>query len=75
MTLRDRVRGAIASNDPKRIGELMTALRFGISFKGQPRVTFNYKEQQELFQRCDPSCDADRFEELCQMVDEAEARS
>lgn len=74
MTLKDRVREAIASGDPKRIGDLMTALRFGIPFRGR-RVTFDYKEQQELFQRCDPGCDADRFEELCQMADEAEARS
>lgn len=74
MLLKTEVREAVASNDPRRIGRLMDRLRFGIPFRGQV-VTFNYKEQQELFQRCDPACDADRFEELCQMVDDAEARS
>lgn len=71
MTLKQKVQQAVANRNPRELSELMDRLRFGVRSR-LGRVTFNYAEQQELFQRCVPECGPNEFEELCQLAEEAD---
>jgi hypothetical protein len=49
------------SEDPKMLSKILDHLRFNLGM--------NYEESKAFFIKCDPTIDADRFEELCQIVD------
>ena len=57
--------------DPLRLRRFLDGLRFGSArLRGVP-VVFDYEGTAQLFER--HGIDRDRFEELCQMADDAHA--
>lgn len=70
MTTKQLIQELNRTEDGQRIKKFVDASRVGI-VTPLGRITFTYKELGELFQRCDPSIDANRFEELMQLADAA----
>lgn len=56
------------TEDGARIRRFVDNARMGVR-TNQGLVTFDYNELRELFQRCDPTIDASRFEGLMQIAD------
>jgi hypothetical protein len=65
MKLKEAIQQANRTEDAREIARIMNHLRFN---------GFNYKDSADFFQRCDPSIDLGRFEELAQLADYAESR-
>lgn len=73
MTIAERVRQINATADGAACRNLVNGLRSGRFRLGPTPVHFNYTDMADFFHRCDPSIDAQRFEYLMQIADEAEA--
>lgn len=69
MTTKDYIRELNRTEDGPRLRKFADGLIAGINTPKFGRVKFTYAEMAELFQRCDPTIDAGRFEELMQIAD------
>lgn len=72
MTTKELIQQLNRTEDGPRIRRFVDNVRDNGIITRLGRITFTYKELGELFQRCDPSIDATRFEELMQLADAAD---
>jgi len=69
MNMRQLIQQINKDNDPQKISALVRCVMTGGLKLNLRPVQFSYFDAKEFFQRCDPSIDDARFEEMCQMAD------